>query len=84
MALIPDLPIFPLLVGIQVLNGVLLPVILVFILILVNREKLTGELKNTPIYNLLGWGTFAMITLAVVIYLAGSLLDLLGIQIFPS
>lgn len=84
VALIPNIPIFPLLVGIQVLNGVLLPVILVFILILVNREKLTGELKNTPIYNLLGWGTFAMITLAVVIYLAGSLLDLLGVQLFSS
>ena len=84
VALIPNIPIFPLLVGIQVLNGVLLPVILVFILILINREKLTGQLKNTPLYNLLGWGTFAMITLAVLIYLAGSLLDVLGIQMFPS
>jgi NRAMP (natural resistance-associated macrophage protein)-like metal ion transporter len=84
VALIPNIPIFPLLVGIQVLNGVLLPVILVFILILINRERLTGELKNTPIYNLLGWGTFAMITLAVVIYLVGSALDLLNINIFPS
>ena len=84
VALIPNIPIFPLLVGIQVLNGVLLPIILVFILILINREKLTGELKNTPIYNLLGWGTFAMITLAVAVYLVGSALDLLNINIFPS
>ena len=84
VALVPNVPIFPLLVGIQVLNGVLLPVILVFIILLVNREKLTGELKNTPIYNLLSWGTFAMITLAVLIYLAGSVLDLMGINIFPK
>ncbi|MEP7214203.1 MAG: Nramp family divalent metal transporter [Acidobacteriota bacterium] len=84
VALIPNIPIFPLLVGIQVLNGVLLPVILVFILILINRERLTGELKNTPIYNLLGWGTFAMITLAVAVYLVGSALELLNINIFPS
>ena len=84
VALIPGIPIFPLLVGIQVLNGVLLPVILVFILILINREKLTGELKNSRIYNLLGWGTFAIITLAVVIFLAGSVLDLIGVNMFPQ
>ena len=82
VALIPDIPIFPLLVGIQVLNGVLLPIILVFILILINNEKLTGELKNTPVYNLLGWGTFVIITLAVLIMLGGQLLELLGIKLF--
>jgi len=82
VALIPDIPIFPLLVGIQVLNGVLLPIILVFILILINNERLTGDLKNTPIYNLLGWGTFAIITIAVLVMLAGQLLDLFGIKLF--
>jgi len=84
VALIPNIPIFPLLLGIQVLNGVLLPIILVFILILINREKLTGNLKNTPIYNVLGWGTFAMITIAVTVFLVGSALELVNIQIFPS
>ena len=54
-ALIPSVPIFPLLVGIQVLNGVLLPIILVFILILINDEKLTGSLKNSATANILGW-----------------------------
>jgi NRAMP (natural resistance-associated macrophage protein)-like metal ion transporter len=82
VALIPDIPIFPLLVGIQVLNGVLLPIILVFILILINNERLTGDLKNTPIYNLLGWGTFAMITIAVLVMLGGQLLELFGIKLF--
>jgi len=77
-ALIPNIPIFPLLVGIQVLNGVLLPIILVFILILVNDEKLTGTLKNTRTYNVLGWGTFAVITLAVLVMLAGQVYDLIA------
>jgi Mn2+/Fe2+ NRAMP family transporter len=66
-ALIPGVPIFPLLVGIQVLNGVLLPVILIFILILINDGKLTGDLKNTRIYNVLGWATFGLITTAVLV-----------------
>lgn len=68
-ALIPGVPIFPLLVGIQVLNGVLLPIILVFILVLVNDEKLTGSLKNSKTTNVLGWATFALITAAVAIML---------------
>jgi Mn2+/Fe2+ NRAMP family transporter len=72
-ALIPGVPIFPLLVGIQVLNGVLLPIILVFILILINDEKLTGNLKNSKTYNVLGWATFALITTAVVVMLGGQI-----------
>ena len=80
IALIPDLPIFRLLVGIQVLNGVLLPIILVFILLLINNEQLTGELKNTRLYNILGWGTFALITVAILIMLSGQVMDVFGIS----
>lgn len=84
VALIPGLPIFPMLVGIQVLNGVLLPFTLVFILLLINREKLTGELKNTPIYNLLGWGTFGIITLAVLVFLIGQGLEMINVNLFAE
>ncbi len=82
IALIPNVPVFPLLVGIQVLNGVLLPIILVFILLLVNDQYLMGELKNSRFYNLLGWGTFTMIAVAVIVMLGGQLLELLGINLF--
>ncbi len=82
VALIPGLPLFALLVAIQVLNGVLLPVILVFILLLINNELLTGELKNSFTYNVLGWGTFTLITIAVTIMLAGQALELFGIDLF--
>ena len=66
-ALIPGIPIFPLLVGIQVLNGVLLPIILVFILILINDERLMGALRNGPVNNTLGWVTVVLITAAVIV-----------------
>jgi Mn2+/Fe2+ NRAMP family transporter len=82
IALIPNIPIFPLLVGIQVLNGVLLPVILVFILLLVNDRNLMGNLANSKIYNLLGWGTFVMVTAAVAVMLGGQILDLFSIELF--
>ena len=62
------------LVAIQVLNGVLLPIILVFILLLSNDRRLTGDLQNTRLYNVLGWGTFGLITTAVIIMLGSQLL----------
>jgi Mn2+/Fe2+ NRAMP family transporter len=82
VALIPGLPVIRLLVAIQVLNGALLPVILVFILILINDARLTGGLKNTPLYNALGWGTFALITSAVAVLTGGQLLALFGVKLF--
>jgi len=42
------------------------------------------NLNNTHLYNVLGWGTFAMITIAVIIMLAGELLEFLGIHLFGS
>jgi Mn2+/Fe2+ NRAMP family transporter len=82
LALIPGVPVIEMLVAIQVLNGVLLPVILVFILLLINDKRMAGDLKNSRFNNVLGWGTFAMITLAVSVMLAGQLLELMGIHIF--
>jgi len=55
VALIPSLPLIQLLVGIQVLNGMLLPVILIFLLLLVNDRRLVGSLANGLIYNVLSW-----------------------------
>ena len=77
-ALLPNVPVIQLLVGMQVLNGVLLPIILVFILRLINDERLTGALKNTRLYNILGWGTWALITTAVVLMLGSQCLEMFG------
>ena len=82
LALIPGLPVIRLLVGVQVLNGVLLPIILVFILLLINDKRLTGDLTNTRRNNLLAIGTLVMITSAVVVMLGSQLLELFGIQLF--
>ena len=79
LSLVPNLPVIQWLVGVAVLNGAMLPVILVFILRLINDERLMGTLKNTRVYNILGWGTFFLITTAVVLMLGSQLLTLLGI-----
>jgi Mn2+/Fe2+ NRAMP family transporter len=78
LSLIPNLPVIQWLVTVSVLNGVLLPIMLVFILRLINDERLMGTLKNTRLQNLLGWGTFLLITTAVVIMLGSQVLSMLG------
>lgn len=82
LALIPGVPVMKLLVGVQVLNGILLPIILVFILLLINDKPLTGDLKNTLVNNVLGFATLILITGAVGIMLGSQLLELFGIKIF--
>ncbi len=78
LALIPGIPVMKLLVGVQVLNGLLLPIILVFILLLINDKALTKELKNTRLNNALGIGTLVLVTTAVLVMIGGQLIEWLG------
>jgi len=71
-------PLIPLIVGAQVLNGFLLPVILIFILRLVNDRSLMGEHVNGPVYNVLAWGTTVFIGALSLILLGVTFLGLGG------
>jgi len=52
----------------QVLNGFLLPVVLIFLLILVNRRDLMGNKVNSRGFNWVAWiSTVAMILLTLVV-----------------
>jgi len=52
----------------QVLNGFLLPVVMIFVLILVNRRDLMGEQTNPKGFNWVAWiSTVAMIVLTLVV-----------------
>lgn len=80
ITLIPGLPLFRVLVLVQVINGVLLPVLLFVILRLVNDPELMGEHVNSPLYNLLAWGTALFVAaLSVLTVLATVIVPLLGI-----
>lgn len=57
VAMMPGLPIIDALLNLQVVNGLLLPVLLIAILRLVNDEDLMGERRNGPVYNVLAWLT---------------------------
>src|SRR5258708_34247509 len=55
--LIPRAPLQKILVLSQVGNGVWLPVVLIFMLLLINRRDLMGDLVNTPTFNAVAWIT---------------------------
>jgi Mn2+/Fe2+ NRAMP family transporter len=66
--LIPGIPLIPVLFLSQVLNGLLLPFVLVFVCLLINREDLMGEWVNGRFWNFIAWGTCAvMIVLTLVL-----------------
>jgi Mn2+/Fe2+ NRAMP family transporter len=53
--LIPKAPLIKLAVLSQVLNGILLPFVLVFMLMLVNKRYLMGRHVNSRLYNTVAW-----------------------------
>ncbi|MFP5204381.1 MAG: NRAMP family divalent metal transporter, partial [Acidobacteriota bacterium] len=55
--LLPDSQLVNMAILSQVLNGVLLPVIIILMLLLINRKDLMGEHKNSRLWNLVAWAT---------------------------
>jgi len=52
----------------QVINGILLPFVLIFMLRLINREDLMGKNRNTRTFNVIAWVTcVVMIALTLVL-----------------
>ena len=68
VALIPGLPLFEIFVYVYLLNGILLPVLLVLMLRLANNKRLLGKRVNSLFVNVLGWGlTIVLIVLTLVL-----------------
>ena len=68
--LVPRFPLEHIMVLSQVVNGVVLPFVLFFMLMLVNDRELMGEHVNTRAYNIIAWvtvGVMVVLTLAMFI-----------------
>ena len=55
--LLPNVPMVKISILSQVVNGVVLPFVLVFMLLLVNKKELMGEYVSSPLYNVIAWTT---------------------------
>jgi Mn2+/Fe2+ NRAMP family transporter len=69
LVLIPKAPLVLLMVLSSVLNGILLPFVLVFAISLVNNKKIMGDFVNSRGHNYVSWAT-----VGVLIILTGALL----------
>jgi NRAMP (natural resistance-associated macrophage protein)-like metal ion transporter len=57
VVLVPAFPLVKMILLSQVINGVLLPVVLIFMIILINKKELMQEWVNSRWYNLVSWTT---------------------------
>lgn len=74
LILIPHAPLWRILVLSQVANGVWLPVVLIYMIKLVNRRDLMGDQVNSPAFNVVAWITsLSMIALTLVLLYFGLL-----------
>jgi Mn2+/Fe2+ NRAMP family transporter len=53
----------------QVLNGIVLPFVLIFMLLLINKKELMGEYVNTRLFNVIAWATTGIMVVLTVAYL---------------
>jgi Mn2+/Fe2+ NRAMP family transporter len=60
--LIPNLPLVKISILSQVVNGIVLPFVLVFMLLLINNKRLMGEHTNSRLYNVITWATTIIMT----------------------
>ena len=69
IAIVPNLPLFRVLLVTQVINGLLLPVVLLAVLRLVNNRELMGSYVNGPLYNIAAWLTAILVTLLSLLFI---------------
>jgi len=60
--LIPNAPLIKISIWSQVLNGILLPVVLVSMILLINNKKIMGTYVNNLTQNIVGWGAVILLT----------------------
>ena len=66
VVLLPQIPLIKVILFSQVLNGVLIPFVLIFMIKLINRKDLMGEYRNTATANVIAWSTsIIMIVLTI-------------------
>jgi Mn2+/Fe2+ NRAMP family transporter len=61
MILLPGAPLLRIILVSQIMNGVLLPFILILMLLLINRDGLMGRFVNGRTWNAVSWGTVVVL-----------------------
>ena len=81
IVLIPGLDLLPLIVASQNLQGLLLPIVLVFMVLLVNDDRIMGRHRNGRIANVLAWGAVGLVIALDLVLLGVSALGMAGLKV---
>lgn len=74
MILLPGAPLLRIILVSQIMNGVLLPFVLVFMIRLVNRRSIMGEFTNGRTWDAVSWATVGVLVALTVMMVATSVL----------
>jgi len=73
----PRFPLVKMILFSQVINGVLLPIVLIFMTLLINKKKLMHEWTNSRFYNFVSWAAVALMIGLTMALVALSIQDML-------
>lgn len=78
VVIVPGAPLIGIIFYSQVLNGVLLPVVLVLMLLLINNKRLMGTYVNKAFFNVVAWATVAIVAALTLVSTAQIIFPSLG------
>ena len=76
--ILPGAPLLAIIFYSQVLNGVLLPIVLVLMLLLINNKRLMGPWTNGPAFNIIAWATVVIVGMLTLVSTAQIVFPSLG------
>jgi Mn2+/Fe2+ NRAMP family transporter len=76
VVMVPGAPLVFLMVLSAVINGLLLPFVLIYALLIVNKKELMGEYINPKSYNYISWGTVITIIILTTFLIVTTLVPL--------
>jgi len=74
--LFPNIPLIKLMIIAQEINGILLPIILIYMLRLTNDKEIMGEYVNSKVFNIIAWLTVVFIIILTLILLVQPFLNI--------
>lgn len=72
LVLWPGISLYGIMMMAQVVNGILLPPILIFMLLIANNQQLMGTYTNSPLFNVMAWVQSVVLILLTVILVAAA------------
>lgn len=76
VVLLPNLNLISIMLISQEVNGVLLPFVLVFMLLLINNKRIMGQHVNSRLYNIVAWFTVIVLIILTCILLMAAFLPI--------